>query len=178
VGVKILDVFEAIKERRSIRNFRDETILKHDIDHLIEASLWAPSAGNIHPLGLVIVRDANTKCKLSEAALNQTFIQKAPVCFVFCADVNRSRRGYGRRGEELYSLQDTAAAVQNLLLAAQALGLGTCWVGAFDEMKVAKVVNAPYNMKPVAIVPLGYPAEYPVAPFRRSVSEIVHYETF
>jgi nitroreductase len=124
------------------------------------------------------VKDKETKRKLSDATLNQTFIQKAPVVIVVCADVTRSSRGYSSRGEHLYSIQDTAAATENILLAAQELGLATCWVGAFRENEVAKAVKAPKNMKPVAIVPVGHPAEKPVAPQKRLVNEIVHYETF
>jgi len=176
--LKILDVLEAIKERRSIRAFTDEKVSEKDVERLIDAARWAPSAGNTQPLELVVVKDKEMKRKLSEAALNQTFIQKAPVVIVVCADLNRSSRGYGSRGERLYSLQDTAAATENILLAAQELGLATCWVGAFRDKEVAKAVKAPKNMKPVAIVPVGHPAERPLAPQKRSVNEIVHYETF
>ena len=173
-----MDVLEAIKERRSIRAFTDEKVSEKDVERLIDAARWAPSAGNTQPLELVVVKDKEMKRKLSEAALNQTFIQKAPVVIVVCADLNRSSRGYGSRGKNLYSLQDTAAATENILLAAQELGLATCWVGAFRDKEVAKAVKAPKNMKPEAIVPVGHPAERPVAPPKRSVNEIVHYETF
>jgi len=173
-----LDVLEAIKERRSIRAFTDEKVSEKDVERLIDAARWAPSAGNTQPLELVVVKDKEMKRKLSEAALNQTFIEKAPVVIVVCADLNRSSRGYGSRGERLYSIQDTAAATENILLAAQELGLATCWVGAFRDKEVAKAVKAPKNMKPVAIVPVGHPAERPLAPQKRSVNEIVHYETF
>jgi nitroreductase len=173
-----LDVFEAIKERRSIRVYTDEKVSEEDVERLIDAARWAPSAGNTQPCELVVVKDAETKRKLSDAALNQTFIEKAPVVIVVCADLNRSSRGYGSRGAHLYSLQDTAAATENILLVAQELGLATCWVGAFHEEEVAKVVNAPRNMRPVAVVPVGHPAERPLAPPKRSVNEIVHYNAF
>jgi nitroreductase len=151
-------VFEAIKERRSIRTFTDKNISEEDVKRLLEAARWAPSAGNTQPLELVVVKSNETKRKLSKAALNQTFIQKAPVVIVVCADVTRSSRSYGNRGEQLYSIQDTAAATQNILLAAQELGLATCWIGAFIEKEVGKAVNAPKKVKPVAIIPVGYSA--------------------
>ena len=173
-----MDVFEAIKNRRSVRAYAGEKVSEEDVERLIEAVRWAPSAGNIQPWEFVIVKEVETKRKLSDAALNQTFIEKAPVVIVVCADLNRSSRGYGSRGEQLYSLQDTAAATENILLAAQELGLATCWVGAFRENEVAKAVKAPRNLRPVAIVPVGHPAERPVAPQKRSFNEIVHYETF
>jgi len=173
-----LDVFEAIKERRSVRAYADEEVSEEDVERLIEAARWAPSAGNIQPWAFVVVKEVETKRKLSYATLNQTFIQKAPVVIVVCADVTRSSRIYGSRGEKLYSLQDTAAATENILLAAQELGLATCWLGAFRENEVAKAVKAPRNLRPVAMVAVGYPAERPATPQKRSVNEIVHYGTF
>jgi nitroreductase len=173
-----LDLFEAIKQRRSIRAYTTEDVPDEEVKKLIEAARWAPSAGNIQPWRFVIVRDAKIRQKLAEAALNQTFIEEAPVVIVVCADEARSSRGYGNRGATLYCLQDTAAATQNILLAAHALGLGTCWVGAFREELVKKALNAPINIRPVAIIPVGHAAEKPRAPSRRSLEEIVHYETF
>jgi nitroreductase len=173
-----LDVLEAIKERRSIRAYTDEEVSEEDVERLIEAARWAPSAGNIQPWAFVVVKDVETKRKLSDAALNQTFIQEAPVVIVVCADLTRSSSGYGSRGVHLYSIQDTAAATENILLAAQELGLATCWVGAFRENEVAKAVKAPRNLRPVAMVAVGYPAERPATPQKRSVNEIVHYGTF
>ena len=173
-----MGVLEAIKERRSIRAYTDEKVSEEDVERLIEAARWAPSAGNIQPWAFVVVKEVETKRKLSSATLNQTLIQEAPVVIVVCADLTRSSRVYGSRGEKLYSLQDTAAATENILLAAQELGLATCWVGAFHEDEVAKAVKAPKNMRPVAMVAVGYPAERPAAPQKRLVNEIVHYGTF
>jgi nitroreductase len=172
-----LDVLEAIKERRSVRAYTGEEVSERDVERLIEAARWAPSAGNIQPWAFVVVKDVETKRKLSSATL-QTLIQEAPVVIVVCADATRSSRVYGSRGEKLYSIQDTAAATENILLAAQELGLATCWVGAFRENEVAKAVKAPRNLRPVAMVAVGYPAERLVAPKRRSVNEVVHYGTF
>ena len=173
-----MNVLEAIKERRSVRAFTDNKVSDEDIKQLLEAARWAPSAGNTQPLELVIVKAAVTKQKLSEAALNQSLIQQASIVIVVCADVTRSSRGYGIRGELLYSIQDTAAATENILLAAQELGLTTCWIGAFHEKEVAKIINAPKSVKPIAIIPVGYPAFRPVVPQKRALNEIVHYEKF
>lgn len=173
-----MDVFEAIKQRRSVRAYTSEEISEEDIKKLIEAARLAPSAGNIQPWEFVIVRNAETKRKLSYAALHQIFIEEAPVVIVVCADAARSSMGYGSRGANLYCLQDTAAATENMLLAAHALGLATCWVGAFHEDEVAKAVNTPRNVRPVAIVPVGRPARKPSAPAKRSIREIVHYDRF
>ena len=173
-----MDVFEAIKNRRSVRAYTNKEVSEEDIGRLIEAAMVAPSAGNIQPWEFVIVKNAETKRRLSDAALRQTFIEEAPVVIVVCGDVARSSWGYGSRGMSLYCLQDTAAATENMLLAATALGLATCWVGAFHEDEVAKVINTPRGVRPVAIVPVGRGAEEPRAPSKRSMREIVHYETF
>lgn len=173
-----MDVFEAIKSRRSVRAFTDEPVSREEVMKLIDAARWAPSAGNIQPWEFIVVREPKVKQGLAQAALNQTFIEEAPVVIVVCANQQRSGRGYGSRGVNLYCLQDTAAATQNMLLTACALGLATCWIGAFQEEEARKVLNIPNGLRPVAIVPVGHPAERPVAPSRRSLSEIVHHETF
>jgi len=173
-----MDVFEAIKGRRSVRAYTSESVSDEEVKVLIDAARRAPSAGNIQPWEFVVVRDAETKRRLSAAALNQRFIEKAPVVIVVCADENRSGWGYGARGVNLYCLQDTAAAIQNMLLAAYALGLGACWIGAFREEEVEKILETPRGVRPIAIVPVGHPAEKPRSPPKRSLSEIVHYESF
>lgn len=173
-----MDVIEAIKSRRSVRTFSGKTVSKEAVKSLIDAARWAPSAGGIQPWEFVIVTDAGTKKRLAIAALDQTFIEEAPVVVVVCADGSRSARRYGRRGESLYCLQDTAAATQNILLAAYAMGLGACWIGAFHENEVGETLKTPRNLRPIAIVAIGHPAERPKAPPRRPISEIIHYETF
>jgi nitroreductase len=173
-----MDVFEAIKGRRSIRTFRNRDIPQEMVDKLIDAAHWAPSAGNIQPWEFIVVRKPETKRMLVKAALEQTFIEEAPVVIVVCANENRSSQGYGTRGKTLYCLQDTAAAIQNIHLAAYALGLGTCWVGAFREEEARKILKIPDGVRPVAIIPVGYPAEKPPPRSRRPLSQIVHYETF
>jgi len=173
-----LNVFEAIKTRRSIRAFTREEISDETVEKILDAARWAPSAGNIQPWIFVIVKNPKTKRRLSEAALNQFFIEEAPVVIVVCADQERSRRGYGSRGANLYCIQDTAAATQNLLLAAHALGLGACWVGAFDEEEVKLILKMPRGVRPVAIVPIGRPAEKPRGIFKRPLSDVVRRESF
>lgn len=173
-----MDVLEAIKGRRSIRAFQETDISQETVEKLIEAARWAPSAGNIQPWEFIIVRNPKTKRSLAEAALGQSFIEEAPVVIVVCADEERSARGYGTRGRTLYCIQDTAAAIQNIHLAAYALGLGTCWVGAFREDEARKILEIPEGIRPVAIIPVGYPAESPLPRSRRSLKQIIHYEKF
>ena len=173
-----MDVLEAIKGRRSIRAFKNQDVPAEIVEELIDAARWAPSAGNIQPWEFIIVRKPRIKRILVEAALDQMFIEDAPVVIVVCADEERSSQGYGVRGKTLYCIQDTAAAMQNIHLTAYSLGLGTCWVGAFREEETRRILKIPRGMRPVAIIPVGYPAEAPTARMRKSTSQIVHYETF
>jgi nitroreductase len=175
---EIMDVLEAIKGRRSIRAFKNQDVPAEIVEKLIDAARWAPSAGNIQPWEFIIVRKPEIKRRLAEAALGQSFIEEAPVVIVVCADENCSSQGYGVRGKTLYCIQDTAAAIQNIHLAAYSLGLGTCWVGAFREEGARKILGIPQGVKPVAIVPVGYPAEAPPPPNRKPLNKIVHYGKF
>jgi len=173
-----MDVSDAIKGRRSIRAFKNQDVPAEIVEKLIDAARCAPSAGNIQPWEFIIVRKPEIKRRLAEAALSQTFIEEAPIVIVVCANEDRSSLGYGMRGKTLYCIQDTAAAIQNIHLSAYSIGLGTCWVGAFREEEARKILKIPHGVRPVAIVPVGYRAESPPPRGRRSMSEVVHYETF
>jgi nitroreductase len=173
-----MDVLEAIRERTSIRAFMKKDVPEELVEKLVDAGRCAPSAGNIQPWEFVIVREPQLKRRLAEAALAQTFIEEAPVVIVVCANENRSSMGYGIRGTTLYCIQDTAAATQNILLAAYSLGLGTCWVGAFKEEAVKEALKVPQGIRPLAIIPVGYSAEMPAPRIKRTIDEIVHYEIF
>ncbi len=155
-----MDLWEAIKERHSIRRYVEgRDVPAETVERLLQAAIAAPSAGNCQPWHFVVVRDPKTKRGLAEAAYGQQFVAQAPVVIVVCADPARSASRYGRRGSELYCLQDTAAATENILLGVTALGLGACWVGAFDEGAAAAALNLPSHLRPVAIIPVGHPDE-------------------
>ena len=173
-----MDVFDAIKGRRSIREFKPDPIDEKDLEKILDAGRSSPSAGNCQPWEFVVVRDDRVKQKLVHAALGQTFIAEAPVVVVVCANIPRTADRYGRRGAELYCIQDTAAAIQNMHLAAYALGYGTCWIGAFDEGVAAKAIKAPPEIRPLAIIPIGKPAEKPSPTPRLPLNRIVHEDTF
>jgi len=174
-----MDVVEAIKGRRSIRAFESgKDVSKETVAGLIDAARWAPSAGNIQPWEFIIIRRSELKKKLAEAALGQSFIEEAPVVIVVCADENRSFEGYGERGRTLYCIQDTAAAIQNIHLAAFSAGLGTCWVGAFKEEAVSEILNLAEGIRPMALIPVGYASKVPSPRGKRTADKLVHYEVF
>ena len=170
------DLMDAIRERRCRRRYKPDTIPNPTISRLLEAAQWAPSGGNIQPWHFFVIINETKRQQLSEAALGQRSIVEAPVAIVVCAIPSMSKAKYGERGERLYSLQDTAAAVQNILLAAEGFGLGTCWVGAFEDQKVREVLEINQEMRPVAIIPVGYyldeEKENRVPP-RRALEDIV-----
>lgn len=172
-----MDVYEAIYGRRSVRNFDSvKDVPPELVTKLLEAACQAPSAGNIQSWRFWVIRDPSIKEGLVGAALGQSFIAEAPVVIVVCTDLRACSSGYGTRGTTLYAIQDTAAAIENLLLAAWAEGLGTCWVGAFDERRASDLLDLPPHIRPVAIVPLGYPALARPKPSRRSPLEFTEFK--
>ncbi|MHA1596045.1 MAG: nitroreductase family protein [Candidatus Asgardarchaeia archaeon] len=162
-----MDVFECIFGRRSVRSFLKEDVKDEHLEKIIEAAIHAPSAGNLQSWEFYVLRSRETKRKIADAALGQRFIEEAPVVIVVCANENVSSLRYGLRGKELYCIQDTAAATQNILLSAYALGYGSCWVGAFMEDEVSRILKTSPGVRPVAIIPIGKPAEIPRKPPRR-----------
>lgn len=176
--VQLNDILKVIKERRSVRKYKPDKLPKEDLNEILEAGRWAPSSGNTQPLELVVVDDHNKKKQLARAAHGQSFISEAPLVIVACANVPRTERRYGKRGAELYAIQDTAASIQNIHLAAKSMGYATCWIGAFNEKKVRETIKTPEKVKPVAIIPLGRPNENPKPPKRRGLQEIIHKNTY
>lgn len=167
-----MEILEIIKNRRSIREFQKKDIPKEIIEKLIEALIWAPSAGNLQSRKFYFIFNQQIKKELAEAASDQDFISEAPLVIVGCTDDKITQR-YGGRGENLYSICDVSASIQNMMLIAQEEGLGTCWVGTFEEKEVSRILNLPGNLRPIVIVPIGYPAEKPEASPRVSKSEAI-----
>jgi len=172
-----MDFWQVIEERHSVRDFdAGRDVPPEMVQRMLEAAICAPSAGNCQPWHFVVVRSEGAKDRLAEAAYGQWFVADAPLVIVVCADPARSSWRYGSRGVQLYCLQDTAAATEHILLAATALGLGACWVGAFDERAASKALGLPTNLRPVAIVPVGYPIARPHRTSRRGLEEVTTFE--
>ena len=170
-----MDFWQVLQERYSVRAFDPSIdVPPETIDRLLEAAIRAPSAGNRQPWHFYVVRDPEVRQGLAAAAHGQGFVAQAPVTIVVCADAEQSAERYGQRGRDLYCLQDTAAAAEHILLAAVDLGLGGCWVGAFDEGQASRVLNLPGRHRPVAILPIGKPAgELGGRTSRRSLEQVV-----
>ena len=152
-----MDFWQVIRKRHSVRHFDwVREVTNEQIEKLIEAAQMAPSAGNSQDWEFIVIKEPEIKRQLVKAASNQTFIAEEPVVIIACINLEKIQQRYGKRGKDLYSIQDTAAATQNILLAATDLGLGTCWVGAFNEDEVKQILKLTKNLRPVIIIPVGY----------------------
>ena len=167
-----MNILDIIIQRRSIRDFQHTEIPNELVEGLIESIRWAPSAGNMQSRRFYFVFNQQEKGKIAKAAFSQHFIAKAPLAVVACLDRRISVR-YGDRGVNLYSIQDVAASIMNMMLTAHAMGLGTVWVGAFNEYDVIDILELPDNLRPIAIIPVGFPAKIPLPPSRFAREELV-----
>jgi nitroreductase len=156
-----MEAIDCIMTRRSIRQFLNIPVEDAIKLAVVEAGTAAPTAGNVQDWRFVIIDEKPVLRTVSDYCLGQESVQNAAFIVVVCADPEKNERHYGLRGERLYTVQDCAAAAQNMLLAAHALGLGGVWIGAFDEVKISTVVGIPGNVRPQAILAFGYPAEIP-----------------
>jgi len=164
-----LDVFEAIKVRRSIRRYKKGAeIPEEHLRKILEAARLAPSAANRQPWRFIVVRDPEVKRRLAEACRGQMFIADASVVVVALGDPSISR----------WYLQDPMIAVEHMVLEATELGYGTCWIGAFDEDAVKKVLDIPAGLKVVCALPIGVPDESPSARSRKSLDEIFYLDKY
>jgi nitroreductase len=172
-----MDFWQVLDSRVSVRDFDPtEPLPPEVVERLLASAIQAPSAGNRQPWHFYVVRDSAVRQGLATAAYGQQFVSGAPVTIVVCADAEKSAGRYGQRGRELYCLQDTAAAVEHILLAAVALGFGGCWVGSFDERQVAELLRLPKQHRAIAIVPVGKPVgERDRRTGRRPLPEVVSY---
>jgi len=152
-----MDVIKCINERRSVQHFSQKAIEFDKICALLDAGANAPSSGNIQDYRFILVTERDIIRGIASHCSDQFWIAEAPIMIVVCADTDRSEQFYGLRGQRLYSIQNAAAATQNILLAAHALGLGACWVGSFDETYLSDILSIPENGRPQAIIPIGYP---------------------
>ena len=163
-----MEVFQAIKERRSIRKFKNDPIPDSLINKIIEAGILAPSAGNLQRRKFIVLTgDAKKNFKVPTVGRFQ--LGDEPVLIVVCGDT-RPVEKYGKLAD-LYLKMECAASVQNMMLAAHACGLGTCWVGSFDVGEAKRLLKLPEHLMPVAIIPLGFADEKPGMPPRKTMGE-------
>jgi len=163
------DTIAAIMERRSVRKYESKPLPDKDLQTILEAGRQAPSAANRQPWHFIVVRDPEQKRVVAEACSGQTWMADAAIIIA----------GVGKPGvnEKWYPV-DVAIAMQNMILAATSLGYGTCWIGAFEEEKVAQVLGVPQDCKVVALTPVGVPADRPAARPRQPLSEFASLDRY
>lgn len=162
-----LSAIECILSRRSIRSLRPDPIPPRDIEIMLNCLEAAPSAGNLQPWSFLIVKSQALKEELCRLSFDQQVVKQAPLVFVVCAVPEQSAAEYGDVGRNLFCIQDTAAAVQNLLLAVHALGYGAVWIGVVKETEIAGCLGLDKGIRPVALIPVGLPNETPKPMERR-----------
>ena len=166
---------ELIRNRHSIRTCTDQPVEAEKLQQILETANLAPSAGNLQAYEIYVVTDFKKRDGLSCAALAQEYIAVAPVALVFCTHPELTEGRYTERGTRLYTVQDATIACAFAMLAATNLGLGSVWVGTFDEKVVRLIIGAPDSQVPVVILSIGYPGEYPDQHPRRPLEQLAHW---
>lgn len=168
-----MDVYTAISTRKSVRAFEDREVPEEVLSRIFEAVRLAPSAANRQEWRFVVVRDPETRKRLVSAANGQKFVGEAPIALACCAETDEHTMPCGH----VSYLIDVAIAMDHLTLCAAAEGLGTCWIGAFNEELTREVLGIPPQIRVVELMPLGYPQDPAPAQKRRvPIETIVKYE--
>jgi nitroreductase len=171
-----MSILDTIKERRSVRRYKPDPIPEEVVQRVLDAARLAPSGKNLQPWKFIVVRDESLKQRLVKACVGQAFIAEAPIVIVACAFPDNC---YSRMGNYMKSWPvDVAIAVEHMMLQAKEEGLGTCWIGAFEEKEVKTLLNVPEEVRVLALTPLGLPAEKPVSRGRKKLEQIVSKDFF
>lgn len=163
-------VFEVIRGRRSIREYIDREIPYDHLKLIVEAGLWAPSASNLHPREFILIKnkDVIRAVKLVSPGLSSN----PAAIIVLCVDHRKASMG-GKMGETM-ALLDIATSLQNMMLMAYALGIGSCPIASFDKLALKEILGLPDHIEPLLLLSLGYPKYWPKPPPRKKVEEVLH----
>jgi nitroreductase len=173
-----MDVFECIKTRRSVRKYKDKQVPWDNIVTIMEAGKYAPSAGNLQNWKFIVIKDDDKRKAIAEASLQQWWMEEAPIHIAVIGEPEKAERFYGARGRRLYNIQGIAAAVENMLLTAHSLGLGACWVGAFDEDEMRRLLSLPEQVDVHVIITIGYANEKPETPPKFRLEHMMYFEKY
>ncbi len=164
-----MDVYDCIRNRRSVRSYRDTAIEDEKLERVLDAARLAPSASNRQNWKFIVVKDRDMRVRLAEAARGQTFVAEAPAVIAACATKTDHVMLCGHPSH----LIDVAIAIDHMTLAARELGLGSCWIGAFDRETVEKLLHVPAGAEVIGLLPIGYPKEWPMPASRKTLDETV-----
>ena len=167
-----MDILTLLKSRRSIRIYQDKPVPQDLLLQILEAGRWDPTGANLQPWHFIVVTDAETRRRIGEVArfffIKSSHVEKAPVVLVLGFDTRKGK--YGR--------YDATLAGGNMITMAASLGLGTCWIGAFDEPKVKEILEIPQDIEVIGLITLGYSEERAEVPPRVELEKIVHWESW
>lgn len=167
-----MDILNLLKSRRSVRIYQDKPVPHDLLLQILEAGRWAPTGANLQPWHFIVVTDPETRKEIGKVArfffIKSSHVEKAPVVLVLGFDTQKGK--YGR--------YDATLAGGNMMTMATSLGLGTCWIGAFEEPRVKEILEIPKNIDVIALITLGYPGEKSEAPPRVELEKIVHWESW
>jgi nitroreductase len=172
-----MDLFEAIEKRRSVRKFKPDQVKEENLKRILEAGRLAPSGGNRQPWYFIVVRDLETKNALAIASNDQKFVAEADTVIVALGDSGVYPKKATSSTRILHK-QDPMIAIEHMVLASTALGYGTCWIGAFSEAEIKKILKVPENVTVVALLPVGVPAESPPPRPRKPFDEIFFRDSY
>ncbi|MGQ9550874.1 MAG: nitroreductase family protein [Candidatus Bathycorpusculaceae bacterium] len=167
-----MDVFEAIKGRRSVRKYKLDNVPNEVIEKILDAARWAPSGSNLQPWRFIVIRDRNLVELVRK--VSPGYLGEAPLAILVCSDKERAYRVGGILGRDYLSVSDCSMAVENMLLAAYALGLGTCVVKSFSHTAIRELLEIPEGIEPELLVIMGYPAHTPTPPARIPLAQIAY----
>ncbi len=167
-----MDILNLLKSRRSIRLYQEKPVPQDLLLQILEAGRWAPTGANLQPWHFIVVTDPETRKEIGKVArfffIKSSHVEKAPVVLVLGFDTQKGK--YGR--------YDVTLAGGNMVTMATSLGLGTCWIGAFEESRVKEILEIPENIEVIALITLGYPEEKAEIPPRVELEKIVHWESW
>jgi nitroreductase len=169
-NVRFMSFLDLILNRRSIRHYESKDISEEVLRQILEAGRQAPSAVNRQPFRFVVVNDHEIMKNLCNNLITR-FVKYAPVAIVGCADVKSLLTGK-------WAVVDTTIAMQNMVIAAWTLGIGSCWIGACNEEEIKKMLKIPDKWKVVALITFGYPAEQPKPRKKKPIEELFNFNSF
>jgi nitroreductase len=175
-----MEVYTAIKARRSIRRFKSKPVSKKSLSKILDAARHAPSAGNVQPWEFIVVDDPKLKHRILTECISEEnkAMETAPILVVACADTGRSGLKYGDVGRKFFAIVDVTSAVENMMIASVAEGLGTCWTTINDYKCLQELLELPSEIVPITVVPIGHPDEEPKEHGRANIEKIVHFNSY
>jgi nitroreductase len=162
---------DVIRKRYSVRAYKSDPIEDSKLKQILEAALVAPTACNLQPFKLIVIHTKGREAEIQRIYPAQWFAQ-APIVICICGIPSKS---WSRRDQKNYCDIDASIVMDHLILAATDIGLGTCWIGAFDSQAAREILRIPNGVEPIAFTPLGYPNDTPRPKVRRSLGELVRY---